>query len=322
MQTKNIIGIDVSKDKLSLFNDSNDSFEEINNSNESLLNYIIKHNLEKEKCKIGLESTGDYSFLPTKFFVEKGFETVIINPIISKRYIKSTVRGKKTDKSDAEIITKMVKDNEGAVVTKNGLNIEKKTVLRTESKLTSISSDLKKLKQSLKLKKENGIDVSCALDEVERIIGEIEVSTKKIMSKVVSEGQTRQEEIIDSIPGFAVKLSAIVSAEAGDISRFNDAKEFVAYAGLDPKVFQSSNSIRLGKITKRGNPYLRKALFLSAHVSRMHDPEIKAFYEKKMSEGKHYKTVICAVARKLCLRIFSVAKEDRLYEVRLFEAVS
>ena len=97
MQIKNIIGIDVSKDKLSLFNDSNDSFEEINNSNESLLNYIIKHNLEKEKCKVGLESTGDYSFLPTKFFVEKGFETVIINPIISKRYIKSTVRGKKTE---------------------------------------------------------------------------------------------------------------------------------------------------------------------------------------------------------------------------------
>lgn len=322
MKTKNIIGIDVSKDKLSLFNDFNNSFVEINNTNESLLDYITKQNLSKLKYKVGLESTGDYSYLPMKFFVEKGFETVIINPIISKRYIKSTVRGKKTDRSDAEIITKMVKDEEGAVVTKDGLNIEKKAILRTESKLTNISADLKKLKQSLELKKKNGIDVSCVLDEVKRIIGEIETSTKKIMSEVTSVEQTRQEEIIDSLPGFAVKLSAIVSAEAGDISRFNDAKEFVAYAGLDPKVSQSGNSMRLGKITKRGNPYLRKALFLSAHVSRMYDPEIKAFYEKKMSEGKHYKTVICAVARKLCLRIYSVVKENRLYEVKPFEAVS
>ncbi len=322
MKTKNIIGIDVSKDKLSLFNSSDKSFVEVSNTKESLLEYITKNSLKNSKYKVGLESTGDYSYLATKFFVEKDFETILINPIITKRYIKSSVRGKKTDRNDAEIIVKIVEDNEGKKVTKEGLDTSKKVLLRAESNLIGIRSDLKRFKKSLELKKSNGIKVSSVLTEVERLIDEITLSAKIVFEEAVSGGQTRQEEIIDSLPGCAIKTSAVISSEAGDISRFDKAKEFVAYAGLDPKVSQSGNKLYLGRITKRGNPYLRKSLYQAAHVARMYDPEMKAFYEKKMSEGKHYKTVICAVARKLCLRIYSVVKEDRLYEVRPLEAVS
>ena len=319
---KNIIGIDVSKDKLSLFNDCDSSFVEIENTNRALLKYINKNKLVKSKYIIGLESTGDYSYLATKLFVESGFETILINPIITKKYIKATVRGKKTDRSDAEIVVRMVKDGEGAKVTKDGLNTAKKTLLRAESNIISIRSDLKRMKKSLELKQKNGVDVSIVLEEIESLIESMTASASKILTEATSSAQTRQEEIIDSIPGCAAKLSAVIASEAGDITRFDTAKKFVAYVGLDPRVSQSGNMLHLGKITKRGNAYLRRALYLAAHIARMYDPELKAFYKKKMSEGKHYKTVICAVARKMCVRIHATVTEDRLYEVRPLEVVS
>ncbi|SEL58735.1 Transposase IS116/IS110/IS902 family protein, partial [Alkalibacterium putridalgicola] len=70
-------------------------------------------------------------------------------------------------------------------------------------------------------------------------------------------------------------------------------------------------------MSKRGSPYLRKALFSAALVASRHDPVLKAFYEKKISEGKHHLTALGAVSRKLCYIIYAILKKNEPYEVRL-----
>ena len=64
---------------------------------------------------------------------------------------------------------------------------------------------------------------------------------------------------------------------------------------------------------KRGSLYLRKALFQAALSAAFHDPVFSAFYQKKISEGKHHLTAVGAVARKLCNTIFAVLKYDTPY---------
>ena len=86
--------------------------------------------------------------------------------------------------------------------------------------------------------------------------------------------------------------------------------------GIDPKVTQSGSMLITGKITKRGNPHLRSAFYLAAQVARQHDPELKAFYEKKKNEGKPTRVAIVAVARKLCERVYSVVTKGKPYEIR------
>jgi len=70
-------------------------------------------------------------------------------------------------------------------------------------------------------------------------------------------------------------------------------------------------------MSKRGSPYLCRAIYQVALVACNCDPVLKAFYQKKRAEGKHHKTCLGAVSCKLCYIIFAVLKNNKPYEVRL-----
>lgn len=119
---------------------------------------------------------------------------------------------------------------------------------------------------------------------------------------------------ITTIPGIGKVTGAVILGELGDVSRFDSPSKIVAYAGIDASVSQSGESASLNnKMSKRGSPYLRKALYQAATVAAFNDTELSAFYQKKIAEGKHHKTAIGAVERKLCYIIFAILKDNRPY---------
>lgn len=143
---------------------------------------------------------------------------------------------------------------------------------------------------------------------IEDQVKECETKIKELMAKIDSP--------ITTIPGIGPVLGAIIISEFGDISRFDKPSKLVAFAGIDATVSQSGEFEGTHNVmSKRGSPYLRKALFQAALVASNSDPVLKAFYQKKRAEGKHHKTCIGAVARKLCNIIFAVLKNNKPYEV-------
>ena len=121
---------------------------------------------------------------------------------------------------------------------------------------------------------------------------------------------------ITTVPGFGAVLGAIVISELGDINRFSKPSQIVAYAGIDATVTQSGGFEGTHNVmSKRGSPYLRKALYQAATVASNCDPVLKAYYQKKRAEGKHHKTCIGAVSRKMCNIIYTVLKNNKPYEV-------
>jgi transposase len=111
---------------------------------------------------------------------------------------------------------------------------------------------------------------------------------------------------LESIPGIGFKLAFAIWTEIGDIKKFDGYKKMVAFAGLDPRIRQSGHCLNnQGKLTKRGSPHLRRALFVAASLARRYDPELKLYYEKKRSEGKKYTVAVCAVNRKLVSMIYA-----------------
>ena len=152
--------------------------------------------------------------------------------------------------------------------------------------------------------------------DLENLIKNAEKVSKALVKQATAE-QSPAEQYVDSIPGFAPKLAAIVVNEIGEIQRFTNPASLVAYAGLDPRVHESGlNSKGRGRITKRGSPYLRSALYLAANISRQFDPELAAYYAKKKTEGRHHTEVLCIIARKLVYRIYAVLTQQRPYEKR------
>jgi len=141
---------------------------------------------------------------------------------------------------------------------------------------------------------------------IEAQVDDVETQIKLILDKIQSP--------ITTIPGIASVNAAVILGEIGDINRFSNPAKLAAYAGIDATVNQSGEyKSQNGKMSKRGSPYLRKALFQAALIASFHDPTFSAFYQKKRSEGKHHLSAVGAVARKLCNVIHAVLKNNSVY---------
>jgi transposase len=314
------LGIDVSKDELVIYDTATHKTLHINNSSEGILQTIIGQSWKPEVYLVGFESTGDYGLLTQKLFSEAGFTVSQLNPIETHNAIKKTVRGTKTDSLDAQKIAELILAGKGRTVGAVTIT-RKKVAARVDQKFAHVIGDFKRILGSLKKKtKDADIDTVKLQSAVEHTINDLEEQRarveKELFKRESDDPLTRQEQIIDSHIGCGTRLSAIISAEAGDIKRFTDPAQLVAYAGIDPRVKQSGDSDYHGKITKRGNSNLRHALFLAANVARTYDPQLKDYYERKIKEGKHHLVATVAVARKMCERIYATVTQDRFYEKR------
>jgi transposase len=124
------------------------------------------------------------------------------------------------------------------------------------------------------------------------------------------------KQYLTTIPGIGSVAAATILGEIGDIRRFASPEKLVAYAGIDPTVYESGEfQGSQAHMSKRGSPHLRRALWLAATSARLHDPELRAYYDKRRAEGKAYGTVMGALCRKLLARIYVVLREQRPYVV-------
>ena len=120
---------------------------------------------------------------------------------------------------------------------------------------------------------------------------------------------------LTTITGIGPTLAAVILSEiGGDIKRFSSPAKFAAYAGVDPTVRQSGDfSGTRMKMSKRGSPYLRRAIWLASTVAAFKDPAIHALYERKRAEGKDHMTVIGHICRKMTSIIFAVLRDNTPY---------
>lgn len=118
-----------------------------------------------------------------------------------------------------------------------------------------------------------------------------------------------------SIPGVGYKTVVKLLAELGDLSRFSNTKQLVAYAGLDPIISQSGQRDSKGlSISKKGNKFLRKALYqvVKVSVSVQSNNSIKSFYLRKKQTSSH-KSALIASCDKLLRIIFKMNKTGELF---------
>ena len=147
--------------------------------------------------------------------------------------------------------------------------------------------------------------ISFIQNQVSDVENEIEVLLEKLNSPITT------------IPGIGSVNAATILGEIGDIKRFSNPSKLVAYAGLDASVSQSGEyESTYNHMSKRGSPYLRRALFQSALRAEFCDPVFSDYYQKKITEGKHHLVATNAVARKLCHTIFAVLTKDEPYQVQ------
>ena len=120
-------------------------------------------------------------------------------------------------------------------------------------------------------------------------------------------------KVLNTMTGFGPRTGARALAEIGDPHRFANPARLAAYAGLAPTDWQSGRSHRT-KRPRGGNHRLKNAMFIAAFVATQHDPDARAYYQRKRDQGKKHNAAVICVARRRCNIILAMLKTQTPYQ--------
>jgi transposase len=144
-------------------------------------------------------------------------------------------------------------------------------------------------------------------------------TVRKQIDEIEQELDSRMEKIDSPLLslGIGKVLAAIIHAESDPIGDFRTPDQYVAYAGLDPSRHDSGDTLhRRKKISKRGSPLLRHAVYLAAFVTYRKHQYFHRIYRKHRRQGKNHTCSLVIVARHLARVIWRILTDGRPFTKR------
>jgi len=144
------------------------------------------------------------------------------------------------------------------------------------------------------------------LEELEKKIRPLDLA----VAKEAEERETARR--LATHPGVGPVISLATVLTMGDVKRFTDSRSWVSYLGLNPSEESSGQRRRLGAISKQGNPFLRQLLVEGATSAARGDKDLGRVYTR-LKARKHHGVAKVAVARKLAVRLYWMARTEKSY---------
>ena len=139
------------------------------------------------------------------------------------------------------------------------------------------------------------IQITQSIEQIELLDSQLNKIESEIEDTVKS-----LDSVILSIPGIGYINGGMILGEIGEITRFSTPSKLLAFAGLDPSVYQSGNfHAKNTRMSKRGSRVLRYALINAAHNIVKNNNTFKTYYEQKKAEGRSHYNALGHCAGKL-----------------------
>lgn len=253
-----------------------------------------------------MEATGVYSVSVASLLVERHRAVLsIVNPAQIATFARMQMRRSKTDQVDALVIRNYAETQSPSVWKPASKHLRQLTSLVTQA--DAIKEDIGQwcnrhhaqnfvpdLPEEVK-KSQRSIERSLAtqLKKIETAISNLCAQEPALAQKVA---------LLCTIPGVADQTAVKLLAYGQNWLTDKSAKALTAHAGLAPHHHQSGSSVnRKARIDKRGNPKLRKTLYMPALVAVHHNPVLMRFYQRLLHNGKPKKLALVAAMRKLLI---------------------
>lgn len=152
---------------------------------------------------------------------------------------------------------------------------------------------------------DSALSLIAAIERLDRVTNILLELTKKTRSKEL--------QILESIPGIGGITAAYFLAEIPNISCFSKYQKLIAFCGTDPGIYQSGTILRQGHITKHGNKYLRRCVYIMAFNSLKYCDSFQKYYYKKKNEGFSHRKAMVALMNKLLKIIYAVLTKGQIY---------
>lgn len=297
------IGIDVSGAKLDLairFSDLSyldGSYENNAKGIKSILS-VLKRQETAKAAPLVIESTGNCHLQSALIIKRSDYDVKVINPVLTRKFQKSSIRNAKSDKIDARRLADIAYiepnlpdfddniDNIAAKKLTSYLSHLEDVKQRMTSSLNQLERTKKLLKTEIDLK-----PIKRAMEKIDEQMAVIADTLKRDLPEIA-------KEIVRETKGISEKQMAILLALIGD-KQFKTRDQLVAYVGLDIALRQSGGWRGKQKLSKRGNGYTRKILYQIAWSLKQNNEHYKEYFNRLKNENKkHYNTAMVATARK------------------------
>jgi transposase len=323
---KFFIGIDISKDHLDVallkaeeLNVLKDKRVENNFKGfDSIQDWLSKQKVKLEDCLICMEHTGTYGLLLFAWLSQLGIDYCVEPGIKIKRSL-GIARGK-NDKVDARRIADYAATNRAKLKPfqmPSSVLLQIKQFLTYRDQQTKIKVSLKNsLRSHNQYQRVSGI--KSISDEIQYQIEECDQRIENIDAKIIELIKTdkalkKNFDLANSVNGIGLVITAFMLVTTNNFTSFENGRKYACYTGIAP--FENSSGTYRGKtkIHHLANKRVKALLSNGANSARNWDPELRAYYARKLDEGKEHNLVINSIRCKMVNRVFAVVKRGTPY---------
>tara|TARA_Y100001935_G_scaffold30053_1_gene23422 strand:+ start:170 stop:1159 length:990 start_codon:yes stop_codon:yes gene_type:complete len=322
MKRSSFIGIDISKLTLDVCvyrpeHKEKKVFLKVLNTpkgHELFLKELRKLNVLIDEAFVCMEYCGVYG-LELGFYLETKIDYCFCNPLHIKRSLGLT-RGK-SDKLDSYRIARfsyLFRDELKPMKMPSDCLIQLKSLISERSRIV----------KSIVIEKQTLSDLTATMskpakDRAENRLTGLNIDKdaieKEILEQVKSVDKINKNyELLISITGISLINAVVMILCTNNFESITNPRSFACYCGVAPFEHSSGTSIK-GKtrVNQYANKVVKTYLSNAARAAMMHDPELKAYYNRKRAEGKDHGTVMNALKFKLITRAFAVIKRGTPY---------
>jgi len=278
----------------------------------------------KGEVKVCMEATGIYHFdLAVALSRSDEIEVMVINPKVAHNFSKALMKRSKTDAVDAEILA-IYCEKMTFEVWKRPCDefIILRAIARRIAALTKQKAQTKNQLHALISTEETP---KLVIEQTREMIKFLEQQIKvhrdaglKLIRRYCKLKEAFQ--LIISIKGIAAASAIQLLAELMILPQNMTARQWVAFAGLDPRHYESGTSVaKKPRISKAGNKYIRQALYMPALVASNHEPHVRGYYMHMIDDnGLRPMQALCAIMRKLLHAIHGMFKTNKNFDGERF----
>jgi transposase len=258
---------------------------------------------------ICLEATGQYAFPVAEFLHAADHLVSLVTPARISAYARSLLARNKTDRLDTAIIADFCRTQSPPAwhPAREELREIQALVRLLEDLNTTRQAEINRLKSGIR-----SADMARILEDHITFLDDQNQQVEQLINTHFAQDDDlrRKWELLISTPGIGEKTAHILLGELLYLDSFQDAKQVVAYAGLNPRQRLSGKLKGRSPISKTGNPKLRKVLYFPAISAKRCNPIVHPFCVRLEENGLVPMQVIIAGMRKLLHIAFGVFLND------------
>lgn len=286
---------------------------------------LVKKLAKLPNLTVCLEATGVYHFDLSIALHDAGVRLMVVNPKASHNFAKVLMKNSKTDAVDANTLAEYAARMDFVPWARpSGDKIALRSFARRIDALTRQKAAAKNHLHALTATSETPKavlkDAQLAISQLEKRIGRLSAEARVLIDQAPE--LTRVFTLLTGIKGIADTSAIALMGELLLLPPGLSHREWVKFAGLDPKAFDSGKSVhKKARVSKAGNRHIRSALYMPALSAKQHDPHVKAYFEHLLANGKLPLQAVCAVMRKLLHAIHGMLKHDKPFDNSRFYAI-